>query len=341
MPTAESTPEIITSTKKKSNSSLALAAIIISIGAIFFSTHNFYLMMHDKNKSQKKMVSLTQSVQTEILSLKNDRDMSLQKTLADVTYLVRLANLQLIIGHEKQTALSTLLTAQTELANEQTTSLTPLKSALIADITTLRATPNIHTKQLFLTIESLQQQIQNLSSIPAKPNISLQKTIDAVKSADQHDVWYRRIAGSLAQLKTLFVIRHLDKTSTPLFSPELESALKQNIVMQLTMAQWALLHHNQTIYLSSLQNVSQALQTYFALSPAQNPMLTQLSTLEKIDIDPTLPTLNNTLFALSVISTNLPSVKKSSVQTPTQNTIHLNNKKPTASPASTSSGVET
>jgi len=340
----ETTPEIINTTEKKSGSSLALAAIVISIGAIIFSTHNFYMMMHAKIKSQKNMVSLNQSVQSEISTLQNNHDMQLQKTLADVTYLVRLANLQLTVGHDEQTALTTLATAQEQLANMQNESLNPLKMALSADIATLRATPVPDTKKLFIDIEMVQQEIQNLSAIPKKPDVSLQKTIDAVKSADQHEPWYRRIAGGLAQLKTLFVIRHLDKTNTPLFSPELESTVKQNITMQLNMAQWALLHHNQTIYESTLQNVSQWLQIYFGLSTAQNPVIAQLSALQKMQIDTVLPTLNNTLAALSAVKTDIKPDIKAKTTSPASSTSAST---PTVTPTlnapekATSSGVET
>lgn len=331
---AELTPELPVNTKKKTTSSIALAAIVISIGAIVLSSHNFYLMMSDKIKSQKSMVSLNHAVQSEIATLQNNHDLPLQKTLADVTYLVRLANLQLTIGHDESTALTTLATAQAQLANHQNPSLDPLKRALSADIATLRATPVADTKKLFVDVESIQQEIQNLSAIPAKPDISLQKTMDSIKSSDViTQPWHRRILDAFTQLKTLFVIRHLDKTNTPLFSPELESTTKQNIVMQLNMTQWALLHHNQIVYASTLQNVSQWLQTYFALSTAQGPIITQLATLEKMQIDTPLPTINNTLAALSAIKTDIKTNVTPAVPTAPA--------APAAPEKTTSSGVET
>ena len=338
MPT-ESSPEVTQSQINPNRVSIgALTAIIISIGAIIICLHNFYMQLQDKIYSQQQAQQLI-AVKKEVAQLQNNRHLQTQNTLAGVSYLVHLANLRLTVGHDSETALKTLLLAQQALASITDDSVSTLKQALLSDITALRAAPAVHINQTFLEIAALNQQIQALSPIPAKPDVSLQKTVNQIKSTDEKSSdlrWYNRALESLKQLKSLFVIRHLDQANTPLIAPDMEANLKQNIAIQFNMTQWALLHRDQKIYQSTLQSVSQWLTRYFALSDAKNPIVAQLATLEKMQINTALPTINNTLNALSAvkmdIKTESPPVK---IKTPQPT------KTNSTEPKSNTAGVET
>ena len=207
-----------------------------------------------------------------------------------------------MVKHNPTKALSTLTLAQNELASIHDASFTSFKNALNADITALQAAPVVPTTQLFSEIAAVNQSIEKLSPIPTQPDISLQKTINEIKSNDKPAPWYRRFLESLKQVKTLFIVRHLNQPNTPLILPAFEMSLKQNITTQLNMAQWALLHRNVAVYASALQSVSQWLTQYFALQPENAAILKQIADLQKVQINPTLPTLNNTLKALSEIN---------------------------------------
>src|SRR5690348_10968826 len=95
----ESSPASTGQHKKNPRSAVSFIAIFIAMGALVFSMHNFYLMMSSKIKSQKIMVSLNKTLQDKIATLQDAHETPLQKTLADVQYLLQLANLQLTVGH--------------------------------------------------------------------------------------------------------------------------------------------------------------------------------------------------------------------------------------------------
>ena len=302
------------SSPKTSQSSLIIATIsvVLSLGAMGLSAHTLY-GSHAKNEQLKTLSTAMnenvaqqdrqlQSLQKKISQLESNQQGQLQHLIAQISYLVHLANLNLMVKHNSTKALSTLTLAQSELASIHDASLTSFKNALNADIAALQAAPVVPITQLFSEIAAVNQSIEKLSPIPTSPDISLQKTINEIKSNDKPAPWYRRFLESLKQVKTLFIVRHLNQPNTPLILPAFEMSLKQNITMQLNMAQWALLHHDAAVYASALQSVSQWLTQYFALQPENAAILKQIADLQKVQINPTLPTLNNTLTALSEIN---------------------------------------
>lgn len=309
--------KVLTTPNKSSKSALSISiiSIIIGVAAIGISTHNLYHAQ--SNNQQFKTLSMAlnnnttqqtqqiQALQKKISQLENNQHSQIQRTIAEISYLVHLANLNLVVGHNPTKALETLTLVQNELANINNDALVTFKNALNTDIAALQATPAVPTEQLFSEIATINQNIEKLSPLPTQPNISLKNMTDEMKSNDKSLPWYRRLLESLKQVKTLFIIRHLKEPNTPLVFPALEMTVKQNITTQLNMAQWALLHRDATIYVSALQMVSQWLSQYFSLQPGNDAILKQIDALEKVQIDVALPNLNNTLTALSQINTQV------------------------------------
>lgn len=85
----------------------------------------------------------------------------------------------------------------------------------------------------------------------------------------------------------------------PLVDPELVLSTKLNLQMQITLAQWALLHHDQPIYQSALQSVTHTLNNYFSLAPTTASLVSEIDVLEKTNINPQLPSLDTTLSLLA------------------------------------------
>ncbi len=310
----------------------AIIAIIIAIGAVFLSLQTFHSSIESKIKLNAAIASLQQTTQQQAEQLRLLQPTQMQKTLATISYLMHLANLQLTINHDPATALTTLILAQQQLNEDNNLSFSNLKQALNSDIAALRAVPSVDISTIFSDISNMNAQIQILSPLPEKPVISVQNTMNQIKSTG-NEPWYHRLIDGAKQVKTLFVVRHLDQENTPLIAPNQEMGIKQNGAIQLSIAQWALLHHHEKIYQSALQNVSQWLTQYFAFSDAKNPILNQLAALEKIQINPPLPSLNNTLSALSAVEpvTGASATVSPAVTTPT--IIPTQIPKPTQAPA--------
>ena len=242
-----------------------------------------------------------ESLQKGLIKLQNSQQMEVQRRAAFVSYLIHLANLHLAINHDQKTALTTLQLALQQLTTSQNPAFSTLKQAISSDISALNAVPVVHTHQLFSEIAAINEAIQNLSPLPTQINAPAMNTAENIKTVDANLPWYKQAWESIKQLKTLFVIHHINQPAEPIVAPEQIQNVKQAILAQLNMAQWALLHHDNADYQTALKTVSTWLTRYFSLNDAKNPIQNQLAELIKIQIDPTLPSLNNTLNALSDI----------------------------------------
>ena len=85
----------------------------------------------------------------------------------------------------------------------------------------------------------------------------------------------------------------------PLLNAQLEFAIKQNIYLQLSLSQWALMQGDNSVYQTSFQSVSKSISKYFAFTNDVKPILEKLIALQKTNIQPALPSLDSTLVILS------------------------------------------
>ena len=136
------------------------------------------------------------------------------------------------------------------------------------------------TNEIFLKLSGVSAAIAELSSLPTITTVK-----NAAENNNQASTWKERFSHELSGLKSIFIIRHLDQTGVPFVSPDAASMIKQNMLMQINMAQWALLNHDVVVYQSSLKMVSQWLAQYFALFDQMKPILQTLTDLQKINID--------------------------------------------------------
>ena len=264
-------------------------AVVVSIGAIIVSVLNFQSTVENKFNN-KMQVQQLQLLQKQVLQ-------SSQTQNSELLYLVHLANMQLVIGRDPVAAVKTLQFAQAQVSPAQLS----LANALNTDIAQLQSITSVDKSAIFEDIATLDQSIQALSAIPSKPtnNIENQSVVD-----DANKTWRERIADHLKQIKNLFIIRQVKQPVTPLLDAQLEFAIKQNMFTQLSLAQWALMHHDGKVYQSALQTVSQNLSRYFVLTNETKPILDKIVALQKLQINPALPSLNNTLMLLSRVQTD-------------------------------------
>ena len=151
-------------------------------------------------------------------------------------------------------------------------------------------TMDTSAQKTFSDINALGQQIQQLSSIPARPMMSVNNDTETNKLSDQHLNWHQRIVEKFKSLKHLFVIRRVESANTPVIAVTQEIMLKQNILMQLNIAQWGLLRHDPVVYQTALKTVSRWISRYFLASDARKRIVDQLTTLIAIPVGAPLST---------------------------------------------------
>lgn len=285
------------SQKNHSNASafwVSSMAVVVSVGAIVVSVLNFQSSMENKFNN-KMQVQQLQLLQNEVVKTQKTQN-------SELIYLVHLANMQLVVGHDPHAALKTLIFAQKQVPATQIA----FSNLLNTDIVQLQSVAAIDKNALFSDIAALNQSIQALSAIPSAPVIKTEKATTA-DSTEKN--WREQFVDQIKSIKNLFIIRQVKEPVTPLLDAQLEFAIKQNVYLQLSLAQWALMHYNEKVYQTSLQSVSNSLSRYFVLTNETKPILDKIAALQKINIRPALPSLENTVAMLSQTDVGQPAIK--------------------------------
>ena len=305
----------ISKAESKKNNVMAAFALVLGIVALAISAFTYFISTQNQTESQLQALETSvtsvsqdsagraEALEKQISQLKTNIPLSSQKILAEVSFLTTVANTQLTINYDVDAALRTLKVAQGLIASSNDGHFIALSQAIQSDREVLQKASTLNQSQLFSDISGVMQKIQVLSTLPQTPTVTINTTVPA---ADATKPWYQKFLDVLSQLKSLVIIRHVNENNPPIVAPNMELNLKQNIITQLTMAQWALLHHNAMVYQSALQNVNEWTTRYFALTTERDAVLATLTQLMSVNIVPVLPSLTNTMAALTQVNL-LPS----------------------------------
>lgn len=147
-------------------------------------------------------------------------------------------------------------------------------------------TPDPKTHKLTQTEESnASSEVENLSQLPAA-------------------IW--------KDIKSLIVVRNHQQRIKPLLAPEQHFFLLQNLALLFEQTRLAVLSRNNDIYQERLQAIIKWIKQYF--DPDHNitrNMLASIESLQKLDINPSLPDISSTFSAVRKYRTqgNLPKTQ--------------------------------
>ncbi len=222
-----------------------------------------------------------------------DRDSWL---LAEVEYLLRLANQRLIMAGDAVSAQRLLQSADGILRQLDSTALHPVRRAVAEDLAALRALPELDVEGLYLRLGALVDQVAGLVIF------ELPERSDGPEAAAA-DTWQQRLQQgyqqALATLSKYIVVRRREVPVEALVDPQWEGLLRQNLVMLLQQAQVALLSGNQPLYEASLQRAQRWLTEFFlADEAAASAAASELEDLSDEVIAVPLPDISASLAAL-------------------------------------------
>lgn len=307
------------------------------------STHSTLKMQQNLLNTSKEWQQQSlkiQSLQHEISQLTHHQSLSRHRKMLAVTYFVHLANLELAISQDKQAALNNLLLAKSELNKSNDINFLPIKQAIQNDIEKLKSYNNLSLNKAFHKIAQINNHIQKLSPVLTPPTL----TTDSTTKNKNKESWYHSALNSLAHLKHLFVIKHLEKPAKLITTPEQTTYVKTNISLQLSMAQWALIHHNPSVFQQSIQTVVTWLDNFFQSAPQTPHLIKQLQAIQKIPVQLESIHLQNTLEVLANYhehgQPNTVETKPHKIKTPIKPTFQKPKNQNKLSPAKNNSPVE-
>jgi uroporphyrin-3 C-methyltransferase len=272
------------------------------------STH-FTQIQKQLSDNQTKYQALQKNlIQLQALIQKNFSSGDTMIRIGEASQLIQLAHYNLIYLHDQSSALSALISADTQLAklSNSPVSLDALRNRLAQNIASLKASPPLDLNRILMQLNALQSQVTQLPLLNTTP--TSKQEISAKQHTTSEKKWLSAIQASLHSFQQLIVIRHLAKPIQPLLPEVQQQYLTYNLQLLLQQAQWALIHQQQEIYQTSLQQAKHAIQQHFAESASiTQTMIQNINELEKINLQPTVPDLTPALQAIHSISQTLSS----------------------------------
>ncbi|WP_372743172.1 uroporphyrinogen-III C-methyltransferase, partial [Neptunomonas sp.] len=229
---------------------------------------NLTLLQSQSSKEQQGIeelqTRLTESIQQVTAKQTNTRKDWL---LAEVEYLLRLANQRILMENTSSGALSLLKSADKILKETDDVSIYAVRKTLASDIAALESVPTYDLEGSYLKLAALTEQISNLRLVPLTDKNKLPSLIEEITPEAMSETWSSGLKESWAKavdkVEKLVVVQHRDEPIEPLLSPEQNYYLQQNLHLMLEQAQLALLQKNQIAFDRSLAKAEEWTSTYF------------------------------------------------------------------------------
>lgn len=216
--------------------------------------------------------------------------------LAEVEYLLRLANQRLLMTGDADSARALLASADGILRQLEDGGLHAVRRAVAADRAALRAIPRVDVEGIYVRLAALVDQIAGLEvfTLPAHEEAAAPENEEGWQARLRHG--YQQ---ALAKLSDYIAIRRREAPVEALVDPQLEDLMRQNTAMLLQQAQIALLSGNQRLYAESLQRTRRWISEFFLLDQrVAESVLREIDDLSDEVVEVSLPDVSGSLQAL-------------------------------------------
>lgn len=311
----EPTSDPVKSTETKRNGSgviiIATIAMMIAITSLVFQF--FFWQLH--KKTENRLVARGHEFQARLdasLGQLLDRFNQQQKTIEtlvaatgeqakqktiflaeEAKHLVNTAQFTMVFDRNYDLALRELTAADQKLQETNDPSLNPIRQEINNAVVSLNAIPKIDLSGLAMRINAISNQVSSLSALPV---ISHQNKV--ITSQSKTTNWKEKFWATLESLRGIISIRRLSESVKPLVSPEQQVYLVENIRLQLSQAQWALLHQEPDLYQQALSSAKNDLQKYYSMNPTGANLINMIVQLQQVNIKPAVPDVSNIITLL-------------------------------------------
>ena len=217
--------------------------------------------------------------------------------LAEVDYLLRLADTKLKLERNVATARLALDAAQQRLKTVGEAGLAPVQTMLAEAIASLRGVQLPDITGLAHKLAEMQKEVESLplkidSGVPDIKNRVKPAASVAISDDAQRSWWDRGTEAIWNQFKSIVVIRRVRSEAPPLIAMEEEFFLRQNLQLELESMRMALLRGDAQSYQDSYELVRQWTETYFDPQDSRvAAFLSQLQAIQTVQFNPYIPDL--------------------------------------------------
>ena len=219
--------------------------------------------------------------------------------LAEVEYLIRLANQRVLMERDVSGALS-LLSSADEIV-EQTSGIAAyeLRESLAYDIANLKAVSDLDTDGIFLSLSAMASQVPELRRKQPELSPPTQIQIDNGEAQNFYQQFLSLVNNIFGRVLNSVDYRRDGVAITPLLPPKEEYYLRQNLILKFEMAQLALLRNDQPVYHTSLSEAKLWIVKHFVeTDPRTVALVIALDQLVEVEVDRSLPNISGSLRAV-------------------------------------------
>ena len=219
--------------------------------------------------------------------------------LAEVEYLIRLANQRVLMERDVSGALS-LLSSADEIV-EQTSGIAAyeLRESLAYDIANLKAVSDLDTDGIFLSLSAMASQVPELRRKQPELSSPRQTQVENGEAQNFYQQFISLVSNIFGRVLNSVDYRRDGVAITPLLPPKEEYYLRQNLILKFEMAQLALLRNDQPVYHTSLSEAELWIVKHFIeTDPRTIALVTSLDQLMEVEVDRSLPNISGSLRAV-------------------------------------------
>lgn len=211
--------------------------------------------------------------------------------LAEVEYLLRIANHRALMERDADTALQLLSTADAILTEIDDFALHPVRAALADEMLALKSRGDSDRQGVFLRLEALKGRLEQL---PLRVPEYFVPEETASEDATPWQVLVEQVSG-------YFKFRRLagDEAAQPLLSPDEGQYLEMNLRLMFERAQLALLREDALVFESSVADADDWVARYLDPEhPGVVAVRQELQALVEVDLDAEMPDISSSLRTL-------------------------------------------
>ncbi len=217
--------------------------------------------------------------------------------LAEIEQVLAIASQQLQLAGNVRSALLALQLAESRLARSDRPQFLPIRQALARDIERLKSVPALDLPGTSARLDALAAQADSLP-LAFDERGAHAAPAEREKAPDER-FWARLGSEVWSELRSLIVVRQLDKPEPPLLPPSQAYFVRENLRLRLLNARLSLLARDEAGYREDLRTAQRWIERYFDPRSKQTAEeLAQLKQLSSATVSFEMPSITESLEAV-------------------------------------------
>ncbi len=257
-------------------------------------------------EQQKSLQDNVKALNEGLSSLKSEVQAASEKdkisawVLAEVEYLLHIANSRLNLEHDVDAALTALNAAAKQLAELNLPELADIQQMINSELEALSNVPKLDIPKMARTLTTLGSNIEQLPLAKSK-----EVSLISSSTADDRKQWEILADEVWTALKPLVTVRNSQDSVMAPLTPEKHTYLTQNLQLKIESARLALLRADNNTFHENLNISSEWVSRFYDVDSAEgSSVLATLSGLQQTTIDTDLPDISASLLALQKFIAN-------------------------------------